>query len=113
MKDEKPDDKKGQQTAGMQIPAGMGQHYADIATVNMGYNGFKLTFGSVYPVDFGEEQQKLIQVSAMIGMSPEHAQSLHEVLGRSLESYKDLYGPIRPKPDTVEPQQYLAKVPPE
>ena len=84
------------ESATMVLPANLAPLYTDVVSVNVGFNGFKLIFGSVS--QFAGET-KTIQGLAMIGMSPEQTRSLYETLGRSLKTYEDQYGPIRPKPD--------------
>ena len=88
--------KSESETATIVLPATLGPLYTDVVSVNIGFNGFKFIFGSVS--QFANEA-KTIQALAMIGMSPEQAKSLYETLGRSLKTYEEQYGPVRPKPD--------------
>lgn len=83
------------QRAEMAIGSDLKTYYVDVVSVNVGYNGFKLTFGSVFPSD---EVPKVVQAVGMVGMSAEQVKALYELLGQSLETYETKYGPIRPKP---------------
>ena len=96
-----PEDASDQQTATLRFdltanePQAM---YTDASSVQVGYYGIQLTFGVVREI----KGNKLIRPMATVGMSPEHASILNEVLGRSLETYVRKFGPIRPKVDQVE-----------
>ena len=52
--------------------------YADSTNVNVGYFGFRVTFGSLVAVTTeGETKKTTVVEYVAVGMSPEHAQSLH------------------------------------
>lgn len=79
--------------------------YADFANVNRSYFGFKIAFG-VSDLASPGERPKGATLNVQVGMSPEHARSLHELLGKQLEHYEKNIGAIRSLPaevlDTLE-----------
>ncbi len=73
--------------------------YAEVVYVNAGPHGFKLTFGVLPAHAPDQDIEAKVQPLVTIGMSPEHAKSLHEVLGGSLKTFEERVGPLRPTPD--------------
>jgi hypothetical protein len=71
--------------------------YVDFVNVTRSFFGFKIAFG-VSDLATPGERPRGATLNVQIGMSPEHAKSVHELLGKQLEHYEKNLGPIRSLP---------------
>jgi hypothetical protein len=82
---------------------GAGTSYSDYLNVNWNYAGFKINFASYVPFsEAGGEARRTVEEVAAVGLSPEHTQQLHRILGEQLEEYAKRFGEIRPEPKPAE-----------
>ena len=65
--------------------------FCDFANVTAGTFGIKLSFGSILSAT---EDSMEVEEYTHIGMTAEHALALYNLLGKHLEAYRELVGPI-------------------
>lgn len=63
-------------------------HYSDIALVGHQPTSFNLDFGQQVP------QMKMINIISRVVLSPQHAKSLTQVLGKHIEAFEKQHGTI-------------------
>jgi len=66
--------------------------FCDFANVTAGTFGFKFSFGSILGVT---EDSMDVNEYAVIGMTAEHARAFYKILGKHLDGYRKVIGPIR------------------
>lgn len=67
-------------------------HYSDIALVSHHPTGFGLDFGQQVP------QMKMLNIVTRVALSPQHAKSLMQVLGKHVAAYEKQFGTIEISP---------------
>lgn len=67
-------------------------HYSDIALIGHQPSAFNFDFGQQIP------QMKMINIVSRITLSPQHAKSLMQVLGKHIEAYEKQHGIIKISP---------------
>ncbi len=78
-------------------PEGAHYVYSDYVNANLGFFGFKLSFGTVDAIQPNPDVRD-ITMHVQIGLSAEHAKALHDLLGRQIEEYQEKFGALRELP---------------
>ncbi len=69
--------------------------YTSDALIHMSYFDIRITFGECIEYDSSRDVG-IVEDRAAVTMTPEHARSLHAILGATLLSYEQTHGPLRP-----------------
>lgn len=71
--------------------------YSNSAAIGMSFFDFRLAFGETHPES--TPQKVVINNSATVIMTPEHAKRLANVLGKNVQQYEERFGKIREMPE--------------
>ncbi len=81
----------------IKTPEGAPYVYIDHVNVSLNFFGIKLLLGTMDAIQ-ASENERTITTNVQVALSVEHAQALHELLGRQLVAYEEKWGPVRQIP---------------